>query len=345
MTTTDSAKEAWERCPRRSRRFVHAAVIATVAAALMLSCNAVADEHRGTSVAHGHYDAGVKARLEGDLRLALDLLRKAWALEQSALIAAKLAQTELELGYYRDAIEHFEFYLQRPEPSPEDRAAVARLLAEAKSKVVVLDIRVDVPGAEILVDGAVVGVAPLLREMTVDPGRRLVEARKAGCTFERVSAEFAPGSRQNLPFTCKRSLPPWNVVTSRAFVMPPWALPVAAGVTLAGLGVGIPFYVRAERQSENAGTQLDAIRSRTLTTMNTCGTGSPGSNEGDCQELHSTLEEKDRFANVATAGFVVAGVGAVGAAVLLLWPAQRHGVQVLPVIKSSESGVLIGGTF
>ncbi|MBK9263251.1 MAG: hypothetical protein IPM54_26045 [Polyangiaceae bacterium] len=352
MTTTDSAKEAWERCPRRSRRFVHAAVIATIAVALMLSCNAVADEHRGTSVAHGHYDAGVKARLEGDLRLALDLLRKAWALEQSALIAAKLAQTELELGYYRDAIEHFEFYLQRPEPSPEDRAAVARLLAEAKSKIVVLDIRVDAPGAEILLDGAVVGVAPLLREMPVDPGRRLVEARKAGCTFERVSAEFAPGSRQNLSFTCKKAVPPapkdngkWSTWDTAAVV--------SGGIGVVGLGAGLIWGIgdmmNSSRLSDDAMQRGTALMPRTPSTMRVCGPDSPSENASECAAIASKLEASDQAWNDSKRGYLLAGAGVlvgVGAIIMAVVPTSANKqVSVVPVVKRSESGVVVTMSF
>jgi hypothetical protein len=343
MTTTDSAKQLWERCPKRSWRFVHAAVVAGFTATLMLSCNALADEHQGDTVADGHYDAGVEERRKGNLPLALEHLRKAWAARHSARIAMKLAQTELDLAYYRDAIEHLEFYLQQPEPSETDRAAAKKMLAGAKSKIVMLEIRVDTPGAKVLVDQAVVGVAPLSQEISVDPGKRLVEARKEGCTFERITAEFAPGSRQNLLFTCKRPLPQPPPPSS---TWKYWAVPVTAVVSAGILGSGIALRLRANDLSETADAHMAALVNSTPTTMDTCGDGSPAINAPGCRELKSMRADKDLSANLATAGFIAGGIGLAGAAVMAFWPTRaRHKVRVTPVVTSSASGAVIGFSF
>ena len=346
MTTTDSVEKRGHWCPNGLRRYVHAAVIASFAATLMVSGDVFGEESQDNRVADGYYDAGVKARIDGNLRLALELLRKAWALDQTALIAVKLAQTEHDLGYYRDAIEHFEFFLKQPDQSADDRSAIAQLLAEAKSKIVVLDIRVDTPGAEILVDHSVVGVAPLPQEIVVDPGKRLIEARKERCTFEQKSIYFAPGAKQNWVFKAKCPEPPKQVIVEKK---PTWkyvAVPLSLVASGIGLGAGIWRRSQANDLAKEADSQLAAIRGRTPITMYTCGPGSPDINKVDCQSLQSTLQDKDRAANLATAGFIVAGIGAAGAAVMALWPTQRREkMHVVPVIKSSESGFLIQGSF
>lgn len=346
MTTTDSVENRDPRCPNGLRHFVHAAVVAGLTATLMLSRPVFADEPPRNTVAYGHYDAAVQARLDGNLQLALELLRKAWAEEHSALVAAKLAQTEFELGFYRDAVEHFEFYLQQPEPSLEDRAAVTRLLGEAKSKIVVLDIRVEPPGAEILVDRAVVGVAPLAQEIRVDPGKRVVEARKDGCTFKPVSVEFAPGAKQNLFFACERPEPPKPKIVEKTSTWKYWAVPAAAGVSVIGLVSGIVLRQKANDLSESAKSQLSTLEYATPTTMHPCGQNSPSWNHDGCGALRSTLEDKDLAFNLGTAGFVVAGVGFAGAVVLAAMPTRSRGkVNVAPVITGSVSGIVFGGSF
>jgi tetratricopeptide (TPR) repeat protein len=121
MTTTDSVDKRGHLYPNGSRRFVHAAIVAGFMATFMFSDNVFGDEPQSNPIADVYYDAGVKARIDKDLARALELFRKAWALEHSALIAAKLAQTERDLGHYRDAIEHFEFFMQQAGQSEEDR--------------------------------------------------------------------------------------------------------------------------------------------------------------------------------------------------------------------------------
>jgi len=347
MTTTDSVDKRGHLYPNGSRRFVHAAIVAGFMATFMFSDNVFGDEPpEAGSVADADLRDAIAARNAGDLKAARERLLASFRSRPRPQIAAKLAQTEFELGYYREAAEHLTYYLQQKEPNASDRAMAAEMLAKATSKIGRLEVHVNEPGAEILVDGAVVGTSPLSTAVFVEPGKWIVEARKAGCVFKTVSVELLPGSTKTVSFTCT---PPPPIITESDRGMPSWkkwSIPIAVGVGAVGLGFGIVRQVQANDLSQRANTRLTELMKTTPTSMVTCGSGSPAINQEGCSNVLSTLKDKDRTANLATAGFVVAGVGAVGAVVMGLWPTpSRHTVQVVPVVKTTESGVLIVGFF
>lgn len=330
-------------CPSGSRRFVPAALAAT----LLLSGHGRADE----DVATREFNAGIEARKASDLEAARQHFAAAFQAMPQPRMAVKLAQTELELGRHREAAEHFRYYLGRKEPSAADRAAALGMLDEAKRKIGVLEVRVDEPGAEILVDRAVVGVLPLDGEVFVDPGKRVVEARKDGCSFEPASLELGPGSTQVVSFLCKRPLmeplPPTHEKPDRG--MPTWkmwAIPATAGVAAVGIGVGIGLRVHADGLSKEADAQLLDLRERTLTTQHVCGPGSPSANANGCADLKATLRSHDLSANASTGLFIAGGAFAAGAIVMALWPSPKpKKVQVVPVVRRAEGGIVVVGSF
>lgn len=126
--------------------------------------------------------------------LAASLLQKHWQ------IVANLGSVELTLGMARDAAEHLAQALQMG-PPPKERQQIQELFDKARAAVGELTIGASVAGAEILVDGKVVGRAPLGRSIFVKPGERVIEARREKYSSGRMRKTMEAGSAERITLT------------------------------------------------------------------------------------------------------------------------------------------------
>ncbi|XXT16363.1 hypothetical protein WME94_39640 [Sorangium sp. So ce429] len=121
----------------------------------------------------------------------------AWSLKPHWSTAGNLADCEMKLGLYRDAAEHFAFFVRGSErdkePVPEKAAARHR---EAMSRVGAIDARVTPAGAEVRVDGKLAGTAPLEGPVFVEPGEHTVEVLLGGKVASMPLALKAGETRQ-----------------------------------------------------------------------------------------------------------------------------------------------------
>ncbi|HRI72632.1 MAG TPA: hypothetical protein PK156_50695, partial [Polyangium sp.] len=82
-----------------------------------------------------------------------------------------------------------------------------------------------------------------------------------------------------------------------------------------------------------------------------CGGANPFTpNQAGCARLSDTLSSQDARANGAIAGFVIAGVGAVGTVGLFLLPKtpfgrKMMGMNIAPVIGYDRMGGMLTGSF
>jgi hypothetical protein len=69
------------------------------------------------------------------------------------------------------------------------------------------------------------------------------------------------------------------------------------------------------------------------------------SGDATCSEIRDAYKAIDRDKNLSTAGFIVAGVGAVGALTYYLWPRSstetRTGRTIRPVALASTNGASV----
>src|SRR5277367_5778545 len=121
-----------------------------------------------TEKARQLYDEGLAAFKKGKVAEAHASYLAAWSLNKHWQIAANLADTEIELSKFREAAEHATYYLANAPANRTERAEA--LLKRALVRVAVLTITVEPAGAEVLVDDALAGTAPLPQPVFLDPG-------------------------------------------------------------------------------------------------------------------------------------------------------------------------------
>jgi hypothetical protein len=148
------------------------------------------------------YVEGAKAARTGHAERARLFYTSAWRAQHHWQIAGSLGHVELSLGHYRDAAEHLAFFLRETRDlqtiDARDRSTLAWDLERAKAKIGVVTTLVEPVGAEVLVDGAPLGRAPLADPVFVDPGRHVIEARLPGYPAVVASRDLVPGATAQL---------------------------------------------------------------------------------------------------------------------------------------------------
>jgi tetratricopeptide (TPR) repeat protein len=254
--------------------------------------------------------------------------QKAWDLHRSFDLAANLGDCELRVGQNREAAEHLAYALRELPLStnPTRRERIQQLLAQARALVGALRVRVNVPGADISVDGRAAGVSPLADEVFIDPGPHIVEARLQGyVSVERaldvqagqavdVALELAVKQRDVLPAIVMGSLGGAAAVT---------------GVVMIGLA-----------ESKHS----DAV-SLSAQTHHACPVHASAP-QGLCAQLASAATLGDTLGNGGIVALVVAGAAAVGVGTYLLWPpALELRVHVKPNVSMNGGSVMLYGDF
>jgi hypothetical protein len=291
-----------------------------------------------------------------DFQTAAEAYRRAWEHSRSYDIAANLGQAELQLGQYRDAAEHLSYALRQLPPSipAEIRAEMQGLLDEASRHVVTLQVTVEPAGSEVRIDGQVVGRAPLDAQLYLDPGSHQVQASHDGYRAAASKAAGQAGEQQQLGLKlepvaesarhaaaglpAESSAPgPGDEGVSGPSLAP---VLVGAGLTAAGLAVGVGFEIaaaskRAERDERPA----------VLDDPTSCGAGTVFASE--CSAIEELDADARRFGTVAVAGFVTAAVAAAGTLTYLWWPRSdaAQGVALVPAPGCSGVTLRVRGAF
>jgi len=236
------------------------------------------------------YVEGTKAIHQGQLEKARVLYLSAWRAQRHWQIAGSLGHVEAALDRYRDAAEHLTIFTREtralptadPRVDPRDAAVLAQELDRVKAHVGTIALSVEPAGAEVLVDGAPAGRAPLADPVFVEPGRHVIEAHLDGYRAVSESRDLTPGAVAQVSFQLAPA-PPAAVVAAPGYTVtpavalaptapPPVALrppqrlrPVDRAVLIGGgaltavaLGMGVGFAVRSnavarERDTYRAG--------------------------------------------------------------------------------------------
>lgn len=313
---------------------------------------------------------GNRAFAAGDYHAAFDAYRAAWSLKQTFDIACNLGRTEVELSLSRDAAEHLDYCLRTFSVSARGDVRDANrrfrdLFLRVRREVGALTVDVRPSGAEITVDGASYGVAPVGHDIFLAPGQHLVRARLAGFENEERSITAEAGASIGVTFTLTPVRAP--VAPARAAApaatspgglastspgapsahgMEPRTVAViaGAGASLVALGIGVGFALDAGSARSDA--------SRLGAAANQAGGGScpPGASSGDCGALHDAVNREDRSRDVADVALTTGAL--LGAATLAAWllipditRSELGSIKAAPWVGLRGSGVALSGSY
>ena len=207
---------------------------------------------------------GVELRRRGDDLRALEAFQHACALQRSARALAQIGFAEQALGRWRDAEEHLGQALADSQGNDQgddqgkdqgyddngwirrNRATIERSRALVAGHLGSLEVLGGPEGAELLVDGLVVGRLPLPRPLRVAAGSIGVEVRAAGYLPVSRPVTIAAGELSRETITLQK--------VAAATVPPPRGFtPVPMARQSTGNGAGLPGIADLQRVPEASG--------------------------------------------------------------------------------------------
>ena len=155
-----------------------------------------------SAVAHAAPEDEARARVqrglelydEGDYRLALVELERAYEIAPSYKLLYNIGQIHIQLGEYARAQRALRRYLEDggAEIAPERRAEVEKDLEMVATRIATVTIEVNVPDAEVFVNDQVAGRAPLAK-LPVEPGTLRIVVTRAGYESQTRAVRLAGG--------------------------------------------------------------------------------------------------------------------------------------------------------
>ena len=244
----------------------------------------------------------------------------------------------------------------------------------AKQEVGEVAVSVEPDGAEVSVDGRVVGKAPLPAPIFLSPGDhqltvtshgygdvgRIVTAKKGESTEVEVKLLWegtstagtggapagaggaASGSGGATSGTGGDAGAGGGTDDGERSMVPVY---VAGGVAVVGIAAAIGFELG---RSSNAD---DASKLAQVLGPDGCGAGTP--NAGECSQLHDSNVAANRDSNLRNLSLGVAGAGVVFGIAYLVWPrststehgAKPHTLTATPIVSPQSTGVWLSGSF
>lgn len=275
------------------------------------------------------FHQGAAAYDAGKYQEAWEAWQNAWSLHRTFDIAGNLAQVEIRLGKRRDAAEHLTYALRNFPPSAKaaTRAEMEARLDALRKDVPSVRVRVNVPEAEVLVDGRVVGRAPLSDVLYVDPGKHVISARHSGHTEAQQAVQLAAGNTQDVeliltPVPADTSLPPdEGRPLNKGLLIGGIAL-AAAGLVTGVVGTVVSASAAGDESDLQGPLDDQGISSCLLP-----------QNQTACVDRDDARDRKRTFRGVAIAGF---GVGGAAAIATVVYVATRTKPRPAPAIEGKR---------
>jgi hypothetical protein len=171
-------------------------------ATLVAPAPARADDATSLQPAQEAYRHALELFDRGQHAAALDEFRRAYSLAPSFRILYNVGLCEAALGDVRAAIDAFVGYLRDGgEQIPAARREqVQAELTKLEKQLVSLEIELQQTGAELRVDGGLLGRGPLSQKLRLNPGRHNVEVRSPDGTLRTQSVTLGSGETRALTF-------------------------------------------------------------------------------------------------------------------------------------------------
>jgi hypothetical protein len=315
------------------------------ALALLLAASAAHGQSGGSTREEAlvRFQRGVTLYNEGDFRAALIEFKRAYEVAPNYRVLFNLGQSSMELQDYAAALRFFESYLSEGgKEIPPDRRTVAEAeVKKLQSRVARLTVKVNLDGAEVLIDDVSVGVSPLKEPVLVSAGRRKVSAQRAGIPAMSRIVDLAGGDRLDVSLELAAARP---APTTPASAAPP------PSVSAAPLPppppekhLGAPFWI-------SLGTTAALLGTTTVTGLLAVSAHSTFNNDIQTRGVsHDEVESaRSRNKTLALVTDVLGGLTLVGAGLttyFALSASPPKADQASLQVRLSPSGVSLLGSF
>jgi hypothetical protein len=299
---------------------------------------------------------GLASYNAGQVETARQLFLTAWAIQPSADVAMELAQTEMDLGKYVDAAEHLDYALRNFTPSINEkmRHIARQAYTDVLHRVAKLNVTVNQDGAEVLLNGRVVGKTPLPGSLYAPAGSCVVQARWGiSSASETLLAE--PGKEVPIILALQRAGGPASdlttaqephhhepLLTSAATHKSLVPVIVGGAIAVLGLTTGVGLRIASNSEANNA--------QKISSGLGVEGCVGTNANSSNCTTLRDSLRKSDRERNWSTAGFVVGSAALLSMAAYWFWPRKQNavaasGFRVSGTLSPHSGGVAVVGGF
>jgi hypothetical protein len=191
------------------------------------------------SVARRHFNQGVALFSDGNVEAALLEFRASYQARRHPGVLYNIGVAERSLHRYAEAIASFRQYLAETDDSEgtmDVRAEAARAIDELLAVIARVSLTVSPPGADVFLDGRLVGRSPLAEAVLVAAGEREIEIRCDGYRTHRSVLEVR--GRQQVEKVIELEPLVDDAVQSSARTSTPWFrrwwVWTIAGVVVAG---------------------------------------------------------------------------------------------------------------
>jgi hypothetical protein len=303
-----------------------------LASAVVLTCSVTASAQRPDSAeAHARYNRGAQLYTDGDYKLALIEFQRSYELSPNWRVLFNIGEVQFQLNNYAAALNTLQRYLSEggAEVPASKRTQVEKDIETLQSRVAFLTVTTNVPGAEISVDDAPLGTAPLVADRLINAGAHRVSVSAAGYKTGVQNVVLAGRDHQSLKFDLVKDDGGRQVIvvqrTDTSSFNPVWigwsitgALAVATGVT-----GGVQLHERSE---------LDTLKRR---------------RDVSRAELD---DQQDKVNRLVIATDVLLGATVLAAGISLYFTLKRSGkhdgaAQSAPRLLVGYRSVGLGGSF
>ena len=328
-------------------------VLLAVFVVLTSSVDAEAAKSEPSFKAEGLIREGIELRRISDDQSALPKFEGAVQIDPTPRAVAQLGLCELAVGRFSRAVEHLTLAMRASKDKwvASNKAVLRESLEEAKARVGRIEIIAEPAGAEVLINGELIGVAPLRDVVVTNEGAADVQVRFHGFTPQTRALTIKGGQHQKVAFQLERPaavLVPTAAHSSDSASLdahaslqekpsgaqPGWLAPTKWTVLgVAGLGFAVGTYGWINHQSlvasfDRAGCQVDRQGDPGFVADTNAFTVSE-----DCTRRFGKIDDATKL---RTVGFIAGGAFLAAYAVLsLLYWERSQGPGEVPTAQVS----------
>jgi hypothetical protein len=368
--------------PRRSilmaRRLLTVGIMAMVVHLVTAAISVAATDPRAS--AHEHFERGLAAFRQERFAEAAEEFEEAYRISPSFRVLYNIGQVDVALGRSVEAVEAYEKFLNDggTRIPAERQKEVREALAKEQARIGGITVRTEPDGAEIRLDGRLVGTTPLTRPIRATVGAHTIEVSLSGRPTRvrevkvagggeidieiEIKAVVAPDASKVAPVgSAVKASPREPTKTAEAIAVPPapvavqstrevrsaardegggWTKPVGFVLGVAGLAGAATGGILAAAGASSANSAVDRF-----TNANCPAAYIASKCDGPTNDYNAG---KDLY----RVGWWIAGAGTAvlaAGAVLVLAAPERHSSQLGAASRSwvafSPSGLSLGGSW